>query len=70
MKKVVLSAVSVFMVVAFTSCEKSYTCTCTYPNGNIGTTETTFKSKKDDAQAQCSALNASAQVNDGACALN
>jgi hypothetical protein len=69
MKKILSLGISALVAIAFTSCEKSYTCTCTYPGAAVGTTETTFKAKKDDAQAQCNNLNTSAQVTGGACAL-
>jgi hypothetical protein len=70
MKKTITLGIGLVLTICFTSCEKSYTCTCTYPNSTIGTTETTFKAKKQsDAQASCAALNANAQANGGACAL-
>ena len=69
MKKIASFGVGVLLLTAFASCEKNYTCTCTYPGANIGTTETNFKSNKDDAQASCADLNIDAKVKGGACAL-
>lgn len=57
------------LITALTSCEKNYTCICTYPGASVGTTETSFKASKDDAQASCGDLNTDAKVKGGACAL-
>ncbi len=70
MKKIASFGVGVLLMTAFASCEKNYTCTCTYPGSSIGTTETSFKSKKKtDAEASCATLNTNAQTLGGACAL-
>lgn len=69
MKKICSLGIGVLLLAAFASCEKSYTCTCTYPGAAIGTTETNFKAKEDDAQARCADLNTDAQTKGGACAL-
>ena len=69
MKKIASFGIGVLLLTAFASCEKNYTCTCTYPNASVGTQKTTFKAKKDDAQASCAALNTNAQLTGGACAL-
>jgi hypothetical protein len=70
MKKIITLGIASMLAITFTSCEKSYTCTCTYPNGSVGTTETSFETKKkSDAEASCAALNANAQLTSGACAL-
>ena len=70
MKNLAFAIMGAFIMTAMASCEKEYTCTFTYPNGGIGTTETNFKTKKrDDAQAKCSELNKSAQTLQGSCAL-
>ncbi|RYE24812.1 MAG: hypothetical protein EOP51_06155 [Sphingobacteriales bacterium] len=70
MKKITLVLSGLSLIVAMSSCEKSYTCTCTYPNSSVGTTKTEFKAKKkSDAQASCNAQNVAAQTTGGACAL-
>ena len=69
MKKIASFGVGVLLMTAFASCEKNYTCTCTYPGSSVGTTETSFKSKKADAESSCAALNVNAQAIGGACAL-
>jgi hypothetical protein len=70
MKKITLVLSGLAMIVAMSSCEKTYTCTCTYPNSTIGTTKTEFKAKKkSDAQTSCTNLNVNAQLSGGACAL-
>jgi len=70
MKKFAFAIASVVVMTAMASCEKEYTCVCTYPNATVGTTETTFKTKKkSDAESSCSSLNTNAQATGGACAL-
>lgn len=65
---------TIFIMIAtalvLSSCEKEYTCTCTYPGQTVGTTKTTFKAaKKSDAQTSCNNLNEQAKTQGGACAL-
>ena len=69
MRKIASFGIGVFLLTTFASCKKNYTCTCTFPNASVGTTKTTFKAKKDDAEASCAALNTNAQTIGGACAL-
>jgi hypothetical protein len=69
MKKIASFGIGVLLMTAFASCEKNYTCTCTYPTAAVGTTKTTFKAKKADAEASCAMLNTNAQLSGGACAL-
>jgi len=57
-------------VTALSSCERTFTCTCVYPNSTIGTTRTTMKAvHKSDAEDRCSIMDKGAQAYDGACAL-
>lgn len=59
MRKIAPIALVALLAVAFTSCEKEYTCNCTithYVNGQaMGTSNTSvnFKAKKKDADAGC-----------------
>lgn len=70
MKNIAFAILGAFMIAGLASCEKEYTCVCTYPNSSVGTTETSFKTKKrDDASDKCASLNTSAQVTGGTCAL-
>ncbi len=70
MKKFTLIISGLVMAIAMSSCEKTYTCTCTYPNSSVGTTRTEFKAKKrSDAETSCRNLNTGAQAQGGACAL-
>ena len=67
MKKLTLAIIG---LLTLASCEKTYTCTCTYPNATIGTTKTEIKAKKRaDAEAACNTQNTAAQVQGGSCAL-
>lgn len=70
MRKIAFVISGLLLVGALSSCEKSYTCTCTYPNSSVGTTKTDFKAKKkSDAQATCNSQNIDAQAKGGSCAL-
>lgn len=70
MRKIAFVISGLLFVGALSSCEKSYTCTCTYPNSSVGTTKTDFKAKKkSDAQATCNSQNIDAQAKGGSCAL-
>ncbi len=67
MKKVALLAVVAFAM-TFTSCKKSYTCTCTIAGQT--TTATYEKVSKDEAEAAetaCSNGNTAAQIFGGSC---
>lgn len=69
MRKIALLGACIAFITT-TSCKKEYTCTCVYPNSNIGTTQTKYKtSDKSDAQTQCAQLDQGAKLNGGSCAL-
>lgn len=70
MKKISLFGLGIILMAAFSSCEKSYTCTCVYPGAAVGTTSTTYKAKKkSEAEATCAAQNTAAKATGGSCAL-
>ena len=55
MRKVIAaSAFAVLGVVTLSSCNKDYTCTCTYTyQGTTAVTENTLNGKKDDVKTVC-----------------
>ncbi len=67
MKKIAPIAAIALFAVAFTSCKKDYTCTCTI-NGQSSSYKYT-KVKKSDAKKSCDALNTSASAVGGSCKL-
>ncbi len=70
MKKAILLPAIAVAIISMSSCERNFTCTCVYPNTNIGTTKTNIKaSKRSDAEVHCNSLNKGAQTLGGACAL-
>ncbi len=72
MKKV-LSIVAIALVaVTFASCEKSYTCECTYPNPAGGANlkwSSTFEAKKSEAKDACNSLGSIYIIGGGSCSL-
>lgn len=69
MRKILLAITCVTLITA-TSCNHEYTCTCVYPDGNIGTTETEFETKDENAaKAECDKLHQAAQAQGGVCKL-
>lgn len=59
MKKLIIFAVVLGSVAAFTSCKKDYNCTCTGTiTGITYSVDTTFTDmKKADAETQCNSLD-------------
>lgn len=69
MRKIKLVLAGIAIITA-TSCDHEYTCTCVYPDGNIGTTETEYETKdEDEARAECDKLHQAAQAQGGVCKL-
>lgn len=69
MKKIaVLAFIS---VVAFSSCKKQYTCSCTYPasSGIRNTDAQSGKLKKSDADTWCDNADNGAKILGGSCKL-
>lgn len=70
MKKALLLPALAAAIISMSSCERNFTCTCVYPDSNIGTTKTNIKAyKRSDAEVHCSSLNKGAKTLGGACAL-
>lgn len=70
MKKAVLLPALAAAMISMSSCERNFTCTCVYPDSNIGTTKTNINAyKRSDAEVHCSSLNKGAKTLGGACAL-
>jgi hypothetical protein len=53
----------------FTSCKKSYTCSCKTSAGVASGSYTYPKAKKSDAQAACDVWNNAAALSGGSCSL-
>jgi len=53
----------------FTSCKKTYSCTCTKP-GQKDPAVSTWKLKEEDAQSNCNSLNAQYAEDSGSCVLS
>lgn len=60
-----------FAAIAFTSCEKTYKCSCYSPNNNRSTPVTEIKGTKKDAREKCESLPLTGQYtgNDYICTL-
>ncbi len=69
MKKAILLPAIAAAVISMSSCERTFTCLCVYPDSNIGTSRTKVKARKTDADMYCTSLNKGAQKSGGACAL-
>ncbi len=71
MKKVFTVVAIALVAMTFASCEKSYTCECTYPDGMGGnlTWSSTFEAKKNDAKDACNSLGAIYITGGGSCTL-
>ncbi|MBL7684190.1 MAG: hypothetical protein JNK00_12595 [Flavipsychrobacter sp.] len=69
MTKRILIAGVALMAIAFTSCKKDYTCTCTYANNPSVNSTSTIKTTKKDAETKCSTLNDAAKPVGGTCSL-
>ena len=70
MKRLVLVASGMLMLVALSSCERNYTCTCVYPDKAAGTNRTTIRAyNRTDARNTCASINEGAKLHGGACAL-
>lgn len=67
MKKVLIT-VAALAVLSLSSCKQKYDCTCDGP-GVKDPEVTTWKLKQEDAKANCDALNAEYQEDNGSCAL-
>jgi hypothetical protein len=52
MKNLILGAMALVSVAAFTSCEKRWTCRCEY-NGDVVYEKETSKMSRDEAKDQC-----------------
>ena len=52
MKKMIVGALALIGTMGFTSCEKNWTCRCTYNGDEVSSTET-GKMTRDDAKKQC-----------------
>ena len=52
MKKLLLGALALISSLGFTSCQKSWTCRCTF-NGNEVYSKETSKMSREDAKDQC-----------------
>ena len=52
MKKLIIAIAALGMSFAFTSCEKNYTCTCTW-NGNVVSSQELGKMSRSEAEDQC-----------------
>ncbi|MHB8258847.1 MAG: hypothetical protein ACYDCN_04330 [Bacteroidia bacterium] len=57
MQRIVLVA-ALFVVIALSSCKKSYTCTCTYTSGSVSQPReiVTATSYKNDATSWCTGI--------------
>lgn len=70
MKLILPLAAAAIVLATATSCERTYTCTCVYPNQAAGTAKTTIKAyNRNDAKATCTDMNEGAKLRGGACAL-
>lgn len=67
MKKVIF-AVAALGLIAFSSCKKKYTCTCTVAGVSADTTSA-IKMKKSEAETWCNTYNALAAFSGGSCKL-
>lgn len=57
MKKLgLITSATILLTLVLSSCQKDYTCTCTYDDGkNTGEAVYTLKDKKKDVAARCDA---------------
>ncbi|MEO9531824.1 MAG: hypothetical protein ABJG68_13670 [Crocinitomicaceae bacterium] len=67
MKKGII-LVGVVSVLSLASCKQNYTCTCDGP-GVKDPEVTSWKLKQEDAKANCDALNAEFEEDNGSCTL-
>lgn len=70
MRKLAPIAMLALLAVAFTSCKKDYTCSCTNSAGAASGTYTFPKAKKSDAKKACDAWHSIASAGGGKCTLN
>jgi hypothetical protein len=73
MKKIIFAGLSFLSVIAFSSCNKDYTCNCTFPSNPAKDFSVTLESMRhNDAKVMCrdySSFIDTTSLTDGTCTL-